>query len=177
MRQAKKRSSKPQLIQAMIDAFKQPDVRSKLLFTLGILVVFRIIAHISMPGIDQTALQNAYNSSPISGMFDLIAGGSLRKMSVVALGVYPYITATIIIQVLSPVIPKLQQLSREGEAGKAKMNQITHWLTVPLAIFNAYGQLLLLQNSGAISNIGLSGSNLLPTASMVRSALSNPLWS
>jgi preprotein translocase subunit SecY len=166
MRQTKK-GSKPQLIQAMIDAFKQPDVRSKLLFTLMILVIFRIIAHISMPGIDQDALKAAYEGSPVSGMLDLIAGGSLRKMSVVALGVYPYITATIIIQVLSPVIPRLQQLSREGEAGKAKINQYTHWLTVPLAMFNAYGQLILLENQGVLSNIVLSGGDLLPTASMV----------
>ncbi|MFC1998105.1 preprotein translocase subunit SecY [Chloroflexota bacterium] len=168
MRQTKKRS-KPQLIQAMIDAFKQPDIRSKLLFTLIILVIFRIIAHISMPGIDQSALQGVYDKSPVSGMLDLIAGGSLSKMSVVALGVYPYITATIIIQVLSPVIPRLQQLSREGEAGKAKLNKYTHWLTVPLAMFNAYGQLMLLSRGTdpVLTNIGLSGDKLLPTVSMV----------
>jgi preprotein translocase subunit SecY len=167
MRQAKKRS-KPQLVQAMIDVFKQPDIRNKLLFTFMILVIFRIIAHISMPGIDQGALEQVFVDNPQMGLIDLISGGALQRMSVVALGVYPYITATIIIQVLSPVIPRLQQLSREGEAGRAKMNQYTHWLTVPLAMINAYGQLMILQNNNALTiDVGLRGDALLPTVSMV----------
>ena len=166
MRQAKKRS-KPQLLQAVLDAFKQPDIRSKLLFTFFILVVFRVIAVIALPGVDQAALANIYSENEYLGLMDLISGGSLRKMSVVALGVYPYITSTIIIQVLTPVIPRLQQLSREGQAGRAKINQYTHWLTIPLAMLNGYGQLMLLQQGGAVSNIGLSGSALLPTVSMV----------
>jgi preprotein translocase subunit SecY len=155
MRQAKKRS-KPQLLQAVLDAFKQPDIRSKLLFTFFILVVFRVIAVIALPGVDQAALANIYSENEYLGLMDLISGGSLRKMSVVALGVYPYITSTIIIQVLTPVIPRLQQLSREGQAGRAKINQYTHWLTIPLAMLNGYGQLMLLQQGGAVSNIGLS---------------------
>ena len=166
MRQAKKRS-KPQLLQAVLDAFKQPDIRSKLLFTFFILVVFRAIAVIALPGVDQTALTEIYTDNSYLGMLDLISGGSLRKMSVVALGVYPYITATIIIQVLTPVLPRLQQLSREGQAGRAKINQYTHWLTVPLAMLNGYGQLNILQRGGAVSNIGFGPGELLPTVSMV----------
>jgi len=171
MRQAKKRS-KPQLLQAVLDAFKQPDIRSKLLFTFFILVVFRVIAVISLPGVDQNALSTIYNDNSYLGLMDLISGGSLRNMSVMALGVYPYITSTIIIQVLTPVIPRLQQLSREGQAGRAKINQYTHWLTIPLAMVSGYGQLMLLKQGGALSNIApadnlLAGSNLLPTISMI----------
>jgi len=166
MRQAKKRS-RPQLIQAMIDVFKQPDIRSKLLFTFMILVIYRAISHITMPGINPADVQNVFEANPQWGLIDLISGGSLRRMSVMALGVYPYITATIIIQVLTPVIPRLQQLSREGEAGRAKINQYTHWLTVPLAMFNAYGQLILLSREIGSINVGLSGSALMPTVSMV----------
>jgi preprotein translocase subunit SecY len=170
MRQAKKRS-KPQLVQAMIDVFKQPDIRSKLLFTFMILVIFRIIAHISMPGINQDALDQVFADNPHMGILDLISGGGLQRMSVVALGVYPYITATIIIQVLSPVIPRLQQLSREGEAGRAKMNQYTHWLTVPLAMVSAYGQLTILARSttdiSPIAGVELVGNSLPLTVTTI----------
>jgi len=168
MRQAKKRS-KPQLLQAVLDAFKQPDIRSKLLFTFFILVVFRVIAHVTLPGVDQTALATIYEQNAHLGILDIISGGSLRTMGVVALGVYPYITATIIIQVLTPVIPRLQQLSREGQAGRAKINTYTHWLTVPLAMVSAYGQLVMLNNyaTPAVNNVGFTGSALLPTVSMV----------
>jgi preprotein translocase subunit SecY len=153
----------------MIDVFKQPDIRSKLLFTFMILVIFRIIAHISMPGIDQGALDTVFEDNPYMPIINLISGGSLQRMSVVALGVYPYITATIIIQVLSPVIPRLQQLSREGEAGRAKMNQYTHWLTVPLAMVSAYGQLTILAkaNTSAIAGVELTGNTLPLTVTTV----------
>ena len=91
----------------------------------------------------------------------------MRNLSVAALGVYPYITAVIIMQLLVPVIPRLQAIAREGEAGRARINQYTHWLTVPLAILNGYGQLMVLQGYGIVSNVGLSGDALLPTVSMV----------
>ncbi|MBT3362302.1 MAG: preprotein translocase subunit SecY [Chloroflexi bacterium] len=158
------------MIQAMVDAFKQPDIRSKLLFTLVILVIFRFIAHIAMPGIDKSAMEGLFEANPNMGLIDLISGGSLSKMSIVALGVYPYITATIIMQVLSPVIPKLQQLQKEGEAGRAKINQYTHWLTIPLAMLNAFGQLKILEayDPPAVTfDVVLAGEGSLPTISMI----------
>lgn len=171
MRQTKKRS-KPQLLQAVLDAFKQPDIRSKLLFTFFILVVFRVIAVITLPGVDQNALSDIYEQNSYLGILDIISGGSLRRMGIVALGVYPYITATIIIQVLTPVIPHLQQLSREGQSGRAKINQYTHWLTVPLALMSGYGQLVMIQQGNALTGIApgdnlLAGENLLPILSMM----------
>ncbi len=170
MTQARK-ESRPGLIQAMIDAFRQPDLRWRILLTVGILVVFRFVAHVPVPGADaeamQQLLQQGQGLGPLLGMVDLFSGGAMRQVSVAALGVYPYITALIIMQLLVPVIPRLQAISREGEAGRAKINQYTHWLTVPLAALSAYGNLIVLQNYGIVSNVGLSGPNLLPTAAMV----------
>ena len=170
MTQARK-ETRPGLIQAMIDAFGQADLRWKILLTLGLLVIFRFVAHVPVPGADAEAmrqlLEQGQGLGPLLGMVDLFSGGAMRQVSVAAMGVYPYITAVIIMQLLVPVIPRLQAIAREGEAGRAKINQYTHWLTVPLAALSAYGNLMVLQGYGVVSNIGLSGPNLLPTAAMV----------
>ena len=138
------RSSRPRLIQAMLDAFSLPDLRRRILVTLGILVAFRFIAHVPLPGVNPEALKELFQSNALLGMLDLFSGGAMRQFSVASMGVYPYITASIIMVLLVPVIPKLQALSQEGETGKNKVNLITHWLTVPLAGLSGYGQLVLL---------------------------------
>jgi preprotein translocase subunit SecY len=135
----------------MIDAFSLPDLRRRILITVGILVVFRFISHVPLPGLDPAALQKLFESNALLGMLDLFSGGAMKQFSVASMGVYPYITASIIIILLVPVIPKLQALSQEGEAGKNKINLITHWLTVPLAGLSGYGQLVILQREGAVS--------------------------
>ena len=171
MRQTQK-SSRPRLIQAMVDAFSLPDLRWKLLFTLAMLVVFRFVAHVPVPGVDRTALADLFQSNALLGFLDLFSGGAMRNLSVAAMGVYPYITASIIMQLLVPIIPQLQALQKEGEAGRRKLNQWTHWLMVPLAMMQAYGQLILFQREGVFQsgvNIGLTGDALLPTAAMVLS--------
>jgi len=171
MRQAQK-SSRPRLIQAMVDAFSLPDLRWKLLFTLAMLVIFRFVAHVPVPGVDRTALANLFQSNALLGFLDLFSGGAMRNLSVAAMGVYPYITASIIMQLLVPIIPQLQALQKEGEAGRRKLNQWTHWLMVPLAMMQAYGQLILFQREGIFQTgvgIGLTGDALLPTAAMVLS--------
>ena len=152
----------PRLIQAAIDAFSLPDLRAKILFTLAILALYRFIAHIPLPGIDQIALDNLFRNNQLLGFLDLFSGGALSRMSIVALGVFPYITSSIVMQLLTPVIPSLQELSREGEAGRVKINRITHWITVPIAFAQGYGQLVLLDQSNVLS-VGFSGDALLPT--------------
>jgi preprotein translocase subunit SecY len=127
------------LLNAAIDAFKIPDLRRKLLFTLAMLVAFRFIAHIPVPGADVAALERVFQTNQLAGFFDLFSGGALSSLSVAALGVYPYITAQIIMQIMQPAIPKLQEVAKEGESGRQKINQWTHWLTVPLAMLQAYG--------------------------------------
>ncbi len=146
------RQARPRLLQAMIDAFRLPDLRRRILLTIGILVVFRFVAHVPLPGVDPEALQLLFERNAMLGMLDMFSGGAMRYFSVAAMGVYPYITASIIMMLLVPVIPRLQAISREGETGKNKINRITHWLTVPMAALAGYGQLVLLQREGAVSS-------------------------
>jgi len=141
----RQKSTRPRLLQAMIDAFSLPDLRRRILITVGILVIFRFISHVPLPGLNPDALKQLFESNALLGMLDLFSGGAMKQFSVASMGVYPYITASIIMILLVPVIPKLQALSQEGEAGKNKINLFTHWLTVPLAGLSGYGQLVILQ--------------------------------
>ncbi len=143
----RQRQTKPRLIQAMIDAFRLPDLRKRILFTLGILVAFRFIAHVPLPGVDGTALASFFESNTLFSMLDMFSGGAMKNFSVAAMGVYPYITASIIMTLMTPVIPKLQAIAQEGEAGRDRINRITHWLTIPIAGFAGYGQITLLRNA------------------------------
>lgn len=165
------RQSRPRLLQAMLDAFSLPDLRRRILFTLGILIIFRFVAHVPLPGVDQTALQALFERNALLGMLDLFSGGAMRRLSVAAMGVYPYITASIIMMLLVPVIPRLQALSREGEAGRNRINLITHWLVVPLAAVQGYGQLVFLQRQGVILS-----ADFLSTASMVISMIAGTMF-
>lgn len=147
------------MLEAIKNAFTLPDLRRKILFTLLILVVYRAASHVPVPGVDgkalQTFLESGSQGSTIVQFLNLLSGGALTRFSVMAMGVYPYITASIIIQLLTPLIPPLQELAKEGEQGRNKMNMYTHWLTVPLAILQAYAQVFLIQSYG-------SGAPLLP---------------
>ncbi len=166
----------PRLLQAAIDAFSLPDLRAKILFTLAILALYRFAAHIPLPGIDRDQLDILFDSNQLLGFLDLFSGGALRRMSIVALGVFPYITASIVMQLLTPVIPSLKELSREGEAGRAKMNRFVHWLTVPIALAQGYGQLVLLQQSNVLTTVGFSGDALLPTVAALLSIVAGTLF-
>jgi len=147
----RQRPTRPRLLQAMLDAFSLPDLRRRIIITIGILVIFRFIAHVPLPGVDLAALQELFERNALLGMLDLFSGGAMRRLSVAAMGVYPYITASIIMMLLVPTIPRLQALSQEGEAGRNKINLITHWFMVPLAGLQGYGQLVFLQRQGVIS--------------------------
>jgi len=174
MTQAKQASESavPALFRAAADAWRIPDLRYRILFTLGILVIFRFFAHVPVPGVDREALAAAFEANPLLGFLDLFSGGALRNLSIAALGVYPYITASIILQILTPIIPMLKNLSQEGEGGRQTINKYTHYLTVPLAFLQGYGQLNLFagaftsQGSAAISGIGF-GSDLLNTVTIL----------
>lgn len=157
---AARTGGRPQLLQALIDAFRIPDLRAKLLFTLAMLVVFRFVAHVPVPGVDRDALEAVFSGGQFGellGFLDLFSGGALRNLSVAALGVYPYITSSIIMQLLVPVIPQLKALSKEGDYGRQKINQITHYITVPIAMAQGYGQILLLQRAGIFTTVDLTG--------------------
>jgi len=143
-----RKTTRPRLVQAMIDALSLPDLRRRILFTLGMLVVFRLLAHVPLPGVDLNSLQEFFGENLLFGMLDLFSGGAMAKFSVAAMGVYPYITSSIIMQLLTPVIPSLQALAQEGELGRQKINRITHLLTIPLAALQGYAMIALLRSQG-----------------------------
>ena len=176
MTQSEAPSSRPRLLQAGMDAFQQPDVRKKILFTIAMLLVFRFVAHIPVPGVDTELLQQTFDSNAVLGFLNIFSGGALENLSVAALGVYPYITASIVMQLAVPLIPRLQSLSREGESGRNKIQMYTHWLTVPLAAFQGYAQLLLIQQLGGVSDIGFTGGNALPTFATIVSMIAGTMF-
>lgn len=164
----RQQASRPALIQAMIDGFRTPDLRARILFVLGMLVLFRLLAHVPVPGVDRSALGNLFQGNSLVPFFDLFSGGGLRNMSIAALGVFPYITSSIVIQILTPVLPQLQGLAKEGDSGRQRMNQITHWLTVPIAFFSGYGQLLLFSRAGVFNfPVSFVGDGSLETLTIV----------
>ena len=140
------------MFESLLNAFRAPDIRRRLLYVLGILIVFRFLAHVPVPGVNQDALQQYLQSTPLFSVLDLLSGGGLSSFSVVALGVNPYINASIIMQLMTGVIPSLQNLQREGEYGRNKINQYTRYLAVPTALLQSYGFLALLNSQGILSS-------------------------
>ncbi len=139
------------MFEAILNAFRAPDLRRRILYVAGILLVFRLLAHVPVPGVNSAALQDFLSQSPIFGLLDLFSGGGLTTFSVVALGVNPYINASIIMQLMTGVVPSLQALQREGEYGRQKINQYTRYLAVPMALLQAYGFLALLSANNVLS--------------------------
>jgi len=164
------------VLDALVRAFQLPDLRRKIIFTFAMLVVFRIFAHIPVPGVDPVRLAQFFQTNQLMGMLDLFSGGAMTTFSIAAMGVYPYITAQIIMQLLIGAIPSLEELSSEGERGRQRINQYVNWMTVPLAALQAYGTGVLLQSQGLISNFGLGAGSLLPTAAMVISMTAGTLF-
>ena len=146
-------------MRTLLNIWNTPDLRRKILLTVFIIIIFRIVAHIPMPGVDVPALRNFFSGSQIFQLLDMFSGGTLFNFSVMTLGLNPYINASIIMQLLTNVVPKLEELQKEGEYGRAKINQYTRYLTVPLAFVQSWGVLILLQRSGSgiLSNLSPLG--------------------
>ena len=160
------------MIDSMRAALALPDLRRRILFTILILVIYRLLSNIPVPGVDLEAwllFVQSGETSGLLGVLNLLSGGAVRNFSVMAMGVYPYITASIIIQLLTPIIPQLEELQQEGESGRNKINRITYYMTVPLALLQAMGQIRLIGFSipGGLEtimpNFGFSPENILPT--------------
>ena len=169
-------SNRPRLLQAGIDAFQQPEIRRKILFTLAMLLVFRFFAHIPVPGVDPERLRQTFEQNAILGFMNVFSGGALRNLSVVALGVYPFITATIIGQLGGNLVPRLRQLQQEGEAGRAQVRRYMTYMTVPLAAFQGYAQLIVIQQLGGVSNIGFTGGAALTTFATIFSMVAGTMF-
>jgi len=140
--------------------WRDKELRNKILFVLGLLAIFRIAAHIPIPGINAQNLQNFFNSNQFLGLVNIFSGGALASFSVVALGVGPYITASIIFQLLGMIVPKLEAMQKE-ESGRQKINQYTRYLTVPLALLQAYSMISLLSRSSRQIILNLSPFNIV----------------
>lgn len=144
------------MLQAVRHAFRLPDLRAKILFTLGILLVYRFAAHVPVPGVDQNALRNFMQDNTLGQIYNLLSGGALENFSIMAMGVYPYITASIIMQLLTPIVPYLEELQKEGEQGRNKINQYTYRITVPLAFLTGLGQIAIMRQAQVLPGFGVN---------------------
>jgi len=140
--------------ESLLKLFRVPDLKRRILFTISMLVVFRIGAHIPVPGIDPKALANVFSQGGILGFLDMFAGGALSNFSVLALGVMPYINASIIIQLLTSVVPQLEELAKSGEEGRDKIAQYTRWGAILLAIVQGFGITVWMENLGVVAIAG-----------------------
>src|SRR3954454_509567 len=133
----------------LANAWRVPELRRRVLFTAAMLAVYRFGSWIPAPGVDATALSGLFNGG-VLGLLSLFSGGALARFSIFALGIMPYVTASIVIQLLTVAVPKLEQLKREGEAGQAKITQYTRYSTVGLAAAQAAGYAYLFHRTGGL---------------------------
>ena len=140
-------------LRTILKIFEVKDLRRKILFTAFIFLIFRIFAHIPVPGVDVASLKRLFAESQLLSLLDIFSGGTLANFSVMSLGLNPYINASIIMQLLQLVFPKLEELAKEGESGREKINQYTRYLTVPLTTIQAFGMYILLRNSQIITQV------------------------
>ncbi len=159
------------VLDKLVQIWKAKDLRKNILFVLGMLAIFRLAAHIPVPGVDVTALKDFFSSNQILGLLNIFSGGSMQNFSIVMMGVAPYITSSIIFQLLGMIVPKLEEMQKE-EAGRQKINMWTRWLTVPLAALQSFGMITLLRRSttnivGDISNFDFAGMIITITAGTI----------
>ena len=138
------------LLEALGQALRIDELRKKILFTLGLLVVFRILASVSIPGADKTQLYNLFNGNSLLSLLNLFSGGGLATFSVVGMGMNPYINATIIMQLMTVVSVRLKEMAREGDQGRRRITRYTRWLTVALGLLQAYGLTVLFSSQGIL---------------------------
>lgn len=148
------------MLEKIKQAFTYKDLRKKILYSVGLLVVFRIAASIPIPWVNLEALREFFAKSRLLGLLDIFSGGAMSRFSIIMMGVAPYINAVIIMELLTMIIPRLEALSKEGEQGHNKINQYTRWLTVPLAALESFGMIKLLQTQGQ-----QAGQQILPQIS------------
>jgi len=137
----------------MLKIFRLPELRNKILFSIATIAIFRLLAHIPVPGVDTSAIKAYLDQSVFFGFFDLFSGGGFENFSIVTLGLGPYINASIIIQLLTMLVPSLEELSKEGDYGREKINTYTKLLTVPMSLIQSYGIYFLLSKQGIINTL------------------------
>lgn len=138
------------MLKYILQIWHSKDLRTKILFTLLIVLVYRLVCQISIPGANVDSIRAVFSQNQILGMFSMLTGGSIENFSIVLMGLSPYINASIIVQLMTVVIPKLEELSKEGEQGRRRINQYTRWLTIPLAFLQSYGMIALLNSQARV---------------------------
>ena len=141
------------MLQTLRNAFKVPELKKKMLWTILLVAIFRMGSHIPVPGISSAYLKSLTQSGGLLGFYDMISGGAFSRSSILALGVMPYINASIIIQLLTVAIPQLEQLSKEGETGRKKIQNLTRYVSLAIAFVLAYGTFAMISNSGGASGL------------------------
>ncbi len=139
----------------MIKIFKYPELRRKILISLLLIVASRLVAHVPVPGVDIAAIRSYLSGNALFSFFDLFSGGGFQNFSIVTLGLAPYINASIVMQLLTVMVPSLEELSKEGEIGREKINSYTKFLTVPMTLVQAYGIYFLLSKQGVIGSLAV----------------------
>jgi len=142
-----------QTLSLYIDGLKTPLFRKKLVFTIGILVIFRLIVHIPVPGVNLALLKQFFAQNQLLSLLDIFSGGTLANFSIAALGLNPYINASVMMQLLALIVPQIEELQKEGEYGRAKINQYTRIATIPFAILNGFGMFALLKSQNIITSL------------------------
>lgn len=141
------------ILETLRNSFSTPEIRKKILFTALIFFIFRFFAHVPVSGVNVNQLRDLFSKNQFLGLLDLFSGGTLANFSIMALGLNPYINASIILQLLTMIFPKLEELQKEGEQGRKKINQYTRFITVPLAALQALGMYALLRSQGIINTL------------------------
>jgi preprotein translocase subunit SecY len=142
------------MLEVLRQIFKIKELRNKILFIIGVLVVYRVTAAIPLPGVDFQQLERFFGDNQLFGLLNIFSGGGLANISIVLLGVAPYITASIIMQLMTTIVPYLEQMYKEeGEAGRQKFNMITRWLTLPLAVLQSFGMISLLRSQQVLGDV------------------------
>jgi len=137
-------------MEKLLKIWEYKDLRNKIIIAFSLLLLTRVLAHIPLPGVDLARLQTFFAQNQVFGFLNMFSGGTMSNFSIILMGVGPYITSSIIFQLLTMIFPRLEQIQKEGESGKAKINQYTRYATVPLAIIQAFSMLILLRNQGII---------------------------
>src|SRR5437588_1280686 len=164
------------MLSRLRNMFRVPDLRNKIIFTIIIIAVYRVGAHLPVPYVDFSAikdLQRSAKNSGVVGFLDLFSGGAITNVAIFFLGIMPYITASIIMQLLGVVIPKLEQWQNEGQVGQKKITQWTRYLTVALALVQSTGFVFALHEGkgGLLGSVGFRGKDLIPHFDAPRAAL------
>src|SRR3954465_9135240 len=169
------------MLSRLRNMFRVPDLRNKILFTIFVVLIYRLGTHIPVPYVDFAqikALQHQSTNSGVVGFLDLFSGGAITSVSIFFLGIMPYITASIIMQLLGVVIPKLEQWQQEGQSGQKKITQWTRYVTVGLALLQSSGLVIALRDgkSGLLGQVGFNGRNMIPDYNGYRAALIVTTW-